>query len=67
MLKKSVRDSVLANAGPLLVYEALTSQGFDGPTSLLSAAIVGFMLPLGYRIVRRNWPWLLSVDAPGSK
>lgn len=65
MTIKSLRDSALTNSSGLAIYLVLTSRGFGEVESVICASLGAFMVALGYRIVRRRWPWLLAADPPG--
>ena len=67
MDRKSIRDGFVTGVPVTLVQAALLEQGFGTATAALCAAIVGFIAPFVYRLLRARFPAAFTFDQPGSK
>ena len=62
---KSARDAGIVGGATALTAGVLQYFGVDSALAALVSPLGGFAVAIGYRIVRRNWPWLLEADPPG--
>ena len=64
-MKKSLRDGGITGGATSLALSLLIYAGIDSVLAGIIAPLAGVGAALVYRVVRRNWPWLLEAD-PGA-
>ena len=64
-MRKSVRDGGITGGATSLALSLLVYFGMDAVLAGIVAPAAGVAAAMGYRVLRRNWPWLLDAD-PGS-
>lgn len=62
---KSTRDAFVTGSPTALVLAVLMEHGVPVETATLASIVTGFLAATAYRAIRRRWPWLMGVDAPG--